>query len=69
LSFDDRFGLRLKDTFHGAGGQSCHRTIATEMADFKFLCRHFGEAVQKKTKPKSRGSMTHEWERMVVLPF
>jgi hypothetical protein len=67
--FDDRFGLKQNGTFVSTGGLSDYRTIATEEASFKMLRRHFGDAVQRKRQFKSRGSHTHEWERIMVLPF
>jgi hypothetical protein len=55
-------------TFFRPGGQTAHRTLASELADTLFLRRMFGQAVQIK---KSRGDAAalHPYQRTIDNPL
>lgn len=67
--FDLRFGFAQKKTFKNAGGQSEFRSIKSEEQDFKFLKRMFGPAVEKRPPVAKRGRASHEWQRVIRMPF
>jgi hypothetical protein len=66
--FDLRFGWRALKTFKNAGGMSEYQTPATEQRDYETLRRMFGDAVVPKKKPRPH-KYSHEWEKMMHLPF
>lgn len=55
-------------TFFRPGGQTMHRTLASELEDTLFLRRMFGQAVQAK---RSRGDATavHPYQRTIINPL
>lgn len=66
--FDLRFGFVQQRTFKNLGGQSEFRSTKSEEQDFKFLRRMFGEAIQQRP-PVKRGKASHEYQRVIKLPF
>jgi hypothetical protein len=55
-------------TFYRPGGQTAHRTLATEMADTLFLRRMFGQAVQIK-RTRGDAEKTHPYQRAIKNPL
>ena len=66
--FDLRFGFVQQRTFKNLGGQAEFRSTKSEEQDSKFLRRMFGEAVQQRP-PVKRGKPSHEYQRVIKLPF
>ena len=66
--FDLRFGFVQERTFKNTGGQSEFRNLKSEEQDYKFLKRMFGDAVEQRPATE-RGRPSHEWQRVVKLPF
>lgn len=66
--FDLRFGFVQQKTFKNLGGQSEFRSTKSEERDLKFLEREFGDAIQQRP-PVGRGKASHEFQRVVKLPF
>ncbi len=66
--FDLRFGFVQQRTFKNLGGQAEFRSKRSEEQDYKFLRRMFGEAIQQRP-PVKRGRPSHEYQRVVKLPF
>lgn len=55
-------------TFFRPGGQTAHRTMATELADTIFLRRMFGQAVQAK-RTRGDAAKTHPYQRSIANPL
>lgn len=55
-------------TFFRPGGQTKHRTLATERADTLFLRRMFGAAVQLK-RTRGDAAKTHPYQRTIKNPL
>lgn len=55
-------------TFFRPGGQTAHRTLATEMADTLFLRRMFGQSVQVK-RNRGDAAATHPYQRTLSIPL
>jgi hypothetical protein len=55
-------------TFFRPGGQTAHRTLATELADTLFLRRMFGQAVQIK-RNRGDAATTHPYQRTLRIPL
>lgn len=51
-------------TFFRPGGQTAHRTLATEMADTLFLRRMFGARVRLK-RERADATLTHQYQRTI----
>jgi hypothetical protein len=66
--FDLRYGFVQQKTFKNLGGQAEFRNTESEEKDSKFLRRMFGEAVQQRP-PVKRGRSSHEFQRVIRLPF
>jgi len=66
--FDLRFGFVQERTFKNRGGQSEFRSMKTEETDFRFLKRMFGPAIESRPRTE-RGRPSHEWQRVIRLPF
>lgn len=66
--FDLRFGFVQERTFKNIGGQSEFRSLKTEERDYKFLKKMFGDAVEHRPATE-RGRPSHEWQRVIKLPF
>ena len=66
--FDLRFGFVQQKTFKNLGGQSEFRSTKSEERDLRFLEREFGDAIQQRP-PVKRGKASHEFQRVVKLPF
>jgi hypothetical protein len=64
---DTRFAFGQYKTFKNPGGLSEFRSLESEERDLKFLRRMFGEVVQQ--KKANRGTLSHEFERTIRLPF
>jgi len=65
---DTRFYFAQRDTFVNRGGLSDYRNIDAEKADFEFLRRMFGEAIQQKQDTKQR-KRKHPYEKTLKLPY
>lgn len=66
--FDLRFGFVQQRTFKNLGGQAEFRNTRTEERDSQFLRRMFGDAIQQRP-PVKRGRASHEYQRVIKLPF
>lgn len=66
--FDLRFGFVQERTFKNLGGQAEFRNKESEEKDSKFLRRMFGNAVEQRP-PVKRGRPSHEFQRVIKLPF
>lgn len=55
-------------TFFRPGGQTAHRTLATEMADTLFLRRMFGQAVKVK-RARGDAAKAHPYQRAIDNPL
>lgn len=66
--FDLRYGFVQQRTFKNLGGQAEFRSTKSEESDFRFLRRAFGEVVQQRP-PVTHGRASHEYQRVVKLPF
>lgn len=55
-------------TFHRPGGQTAHRTLASELADTLFLRRMYGQAVQIK-RNRGDAAKTHPYQRSIHNPL
>lgn len=55
-------------TFFRPGGQTAHRTLASELADTIFLRRMFGQAVQAK-RTRGDAAKTHPYQRSISNPL
>jgi hypothetical protein len=66
--FDLRYGFVQERTFKNRGGQSEFRSMRSEEADYKFLKRIFGNAIEQRPATE-RGRPSHEWQRVIKLPF
>ena len=65
---DLRFAFVQEKTFKNPGGLAEFRSTKSEEQDFKFLRRMFGEVVQQRP-PVTRGRASHEFQRVIKLPF
>jgi hypothetical protein len=66
--FDLRFGFVQERTFKNIGGQSEFRSMKSEEGDYKFLKKMFGDALEQRPATE-RGRPSHQWQRVVKLPF
>jgi hypothetical protein len=66
--FDLRFGFVQQRTFKNLGGQAEFRSTASEKHDYGFLRRMFGDVIQQRP-PVKRGRASHEYQRVIKLPF
>jgi len=66
--FDLRFGFVQQKTFKNLGGQAEFRSTKSEEQDYKFLRQMFGDVVQQRP-PVKRGKPSHEYQRVIRLPF
>jgi hypothetical protein len=66
--FDLRFGFVQQRTFKNLGGQAEFRNKKSEEEDSKFLRRMFGDVVEQRP-PVKRGRASHEYQRVIKLPF
>lgn len=55
-------------TFFRPGGQTAHRTLASELADTIFLRRMYGQAVQAK-RARGDASKAHPYQRSITIPL
>ena len=62
------FGQKPGSTFTRPGGQTQHRTLASERADTLFLRRMFGQAVQVKRGVPTANKL-HPYQRTLRLPL
>lgn len=67
---DTRFAFvqAPNSTFFRPGGQTKHRTTASELADTLFLRRMFGQAVQSK-RHRNDASKVHPYQRSIKNPL
>jgi hypothetical protein len=66
--FDLRFGFVQQRTFKNLGGQAEFRSTESEKHDSDFLRRMFGDVIQQRP-PVKRGRASHEYQRVIRLPF
>jgi hypothetical protein len=66
--FDLRFGFVQQKTFKNLGGQAEFRSKKSEEQDYKFLRQMFGDVVQQRP-PVQRGKASHEYQRVIRLPY
>jgi hypothetical protein len=66
--FDLRYGFVQQKTFKNMGGLAEYRSTKSEENDYRFLRRMFGEAVQQRP-PVKRGKASHEFQRVIRLPY
>jgi hypothetical protein len=66
--FDLRFGFVQQKTFKNLGGQAEFRSKKSEEQDYKFLRQMFGDVVQQRP-PVKRGKPSHEFQRVIRLPY
>jgi len=66
--FDLRFGFVQQKTFKSLGGQAEFRSKKSEEQDYRLLRRMFGEVIQQRP-PVKRGKPSHEYQRVIKLPF
>lgn len=65
---DNRFSFVAGKTFKVRGGQSEFRTMETEMKDYVFLKKCFGDVIGRK-KPTKRTSLVHKYQRTLNIPL
>jgi hypothetical protein len=66
--FDLRFGFVQERTFKNLGGQAEFRSTESEKRDSQFLRRMFGDVIQQRP-PVKRGRASHEYQRVIKVPF
>jgi hypothetical protein len=66
--FDLRYGFVQERTFKNRGGQAEFRSMKSEEEDYKFLKKMFGASIDQRPATE-RGRPSHEWQRVIRLPF
>lgn len=67
---DTRFAFTSKEgTFQSTGGTADYRSLQTERRDLEMLFDYFGDAISVKKTTAARGSLQHQYERILRVPW